>query len=90
MNSYKWFVTFIDDYTRITWVYLMRQKSEVYFIFKTFLKMICTQFNEVVKVIRFDKVGGIIYSGLGHCYSEHGMIHQTSCTNTPQHNGVAE
>lgn len=33
-SSKWWFVTFIDDHMRLTWVYLMREKSEVETIFK--------------------------------------------------------
>ena len=42
MNGIKWFVTFIDDFFRTTWVYLMREMSDVFSIFKNFHKMICT------------------------------------------------
>ena len=41
----KWFVTFIDDRTRLCWVYLMREKSEVERIFKEFYRMIENQFQ---------------------------------------------
>ena len=33
----RWFVTFIDDHTRLTWVYLMKEKSKVETIFQKFL-----------------------------------------------------
>ena len=89
-NDYKWLVSFIDDCTRTTWVYLMKEKNAVFSILKVFHKMICTQFNTVVKIVRSDKGGEYIYGGLSHYFSEHGMIHQTSCTNTPQQYGVAE
>lgn len=26
--GFKWFVTFIDDHARLSWVYLMKEKSE--------------------------------------------------------------
>nr|KYP60095.1 Retrovirus-related Pol polyprotein from transposon TNT 1-94 [Cajanus cajan] len=35
--QYKYFVTFIDDYSRYTWVYFLRSKAEVFTMFKTFL-----------------------------------------------------
>ncbi|KAL5856724.1 hypothetical protein ACOSQ3_004182 [Xanthoceras sorbifolium] len=41
----KWFITFIDDHTRITWVYLLREKSEACQIFKNFHNMIQNQFR---------------------------------------------
>jgi predicted permease len=30
MNGYRYFVTFIDYFSRVTWVYLMKNKSEVF------------------------------------------------------------
>ena len=36
LGGKRWFVTFIDEYTRLTWVYLMRDKSDVYQIFVNF------------------------------------------------------
>ena len=38
----KWFVTFIDDCTRMTWLYLMKYKNEVFNIFQVFHKMVQT------------------------------------------------
>ena len=32
----RWFVTFIDDHTRVTWVFLMKEKSKVGRIFEIF------------------------------------------------------
>ena len=42
LNGYKWFVTLIDDFSRTTWMYLMREKSDVFSILKNFHKMIYT------------------------------------------------
>ena len=36
----RWFVSFIDDHTRLTWVFLMKEKSETGQIFKKFKHMI--------------------------------------------------
>ena len=38
----RWFVLFIDDYTRVCWVFLMKEKFEVSKIFKNFHKMVQT------------------------------------------------
>lgn len=40
--NYKYFVTFIDDYSRFTWVYFLRSKSEVFSVFKSFFAYIET------------------------------------------------
>jgi len=48
----------------LAWVYLMKEKSEVFSIFKTFHGMICTQFSTVVKILRSDQRGESMYDGL--------------------------
>ena len=52
--------------------------------------MICTQFSTNIKIVRSDKGGEYIYGGLESFFLDQGMIHQTSCANTPQQNGVAK
>ena len=41
----QWFVTFIDDHTRLTWVFLITDKLEVSSIFQNFYRIVETQFN---------------------------------------------
>ena len=36
----RWFVSFMDDHTTITWIFLMKEKFEVGQIFKNFDNMI--------------------------------------------------
>ena len=43
-----WFVTFINDCTRMTWVCLMKSKSEVNLLFQNCHKMVCSQYNAQV------------------------------------------
>lgn len=45
----KWFATFIDDCTRVTWVFLLKNKSDMSIILPNFQKMIETQFGEQIK-----------------------------------------
>lgn len=42
----KYYVTFIYDNTCITWIYFVRQKYEVLFIFQMFYRPIKTQFGK--------------------------------------------
>ena len=41
----RWFVTFIDDCSRMTWIFLMKSKDEVNSLFQRFHKMVTTQFH---------------------------------------------
>ena len=50
----RWFVIFIDDHTRLCWIYLMKTKSEVEKIFKDFYKLIENQFQTKISILRTD------------------------------------
>jgi hypothetical protein len=84
------FVSFIDDFSRTTWVYLLKDKSDVFSVFQMFHKMIQTQFNTSIKIVRSDNGGEYMSGDLRTYFREHGIIHQTTCVDTPQQNGVAE
>jgi hypothetical protein len=40
LSGYRWFVSFIDDFSRTTWVYLLKDKSNVFSVFQMFYKMV--------------------------------------------------
>ena len=44
----------IDDFSCYTWLYLMKNRSEVLTIYRDFAKMIETQYSKVMKVFRSD------------------------------------
>lgn len=44
--DFKYFVTFVDDYSRATWVYLLKNKSDVCVAFKSFHNM-ATRFSTI-------------------------------------------
>jgi hypothetical protein len=90
LNGSRWFVSFIDDYSRMTWVCLMKTKDEVSMLFKKFHKMVTTQYQSQIKVFRTDNGRELVNRDVDSFLNLHGMVHQTTCTSTPQQNGVAE
>jgi GAG-pre-integrase domain len=54
VSKFQWFVTFIDCHSRMTWIYMMKQKSKVYKCFQDFLAYVKTQFGAHVKVLRTE------------------------------------
>ena len=90
ISGSRWFVTFIDDHTRVTWVFLMKEKSEVGQIFQNFNRMIQTQFKTKIQVLKTDNDREYFQSKLGSYHLEQGIIHISSCVDTPQQNGVVE
>ena len=46
---YKYFVTFIDDYSRFTWIYFLHSKANVFIVSKIFLAYVENQFSKCIK-----------------------------------------
>ncbi|RVW94721.1 Retrovirus-related Pol polyprotein from transposon TNT 1-94 [Vitis vinifera] len=72
------------------WDMLPLTKDEVDLLFQNFHKMIDTQYNAKVRVLRSDNGGEYQSYDLQKYLEGHDIIHQTTCSNTPQQNGVAE
>ena len=53
-NDNRWFVTFIDDHTLLTWLYLLNNKSEIKEVFDRFYNMIETQFLTKIRILHPD------------------------------------
>ena len=79
----RWFLTFIDDHTRVTWVFLLKDKSDAESVFKKFYTMVQTQFQTQIKIFRSDNGKEFFNHVLGNFFDEKGIIHQSSCSNTP-------
>jgi hypothetical protein len=58
-DNHRYFITFIDDFSRRTWVYFLKEKSEVFSIFKKFKVLIENLSGERIKALRFDRVANI-------------------------------
>ena len=85
----KWFVSFIDDCKRVTWVFLMKHEFDVSTIFLVFHKMVKTQFDAKIQTVRFNNGREYFNQFLSSYFEKEGIIHQSFCTDTPQQNGVA-
>ena len=90
LTGEKWFITFIDDHTRITWVYLLKEKSEAEQTFKNSHLMVQNQYNTRIKILRTDNGTEYFNTLLGAYLLEQGIIHQSSCIGTPQQNEIVE
>ncbi|KAL6206574.1 hypothetical protein ACLB2K_023822 [Fragaria x ananassa] len=90
IDGFKYFVLFIDDCTRFTWTFPMKNKYEVFPYFKSLCALISTQFSAKVKCFRSDGGGefmGLQFKGF---MQENGIVHQVSCPYTSEQNGVSE
>ncbi len=86
----KYFVTFIDDYSRCSKVYFMKQKSEVLCKFKEFEKTFSNECRQRVTRLRTDNGGEYTSKEFQEYLKAQGIHHETTVPHTPQQNGVAE
>jgi hypothetical protein len=87
IRGYSYFLTIVDDYSRFTWIVLMKLKSEARQKLIDFICMIETQHNSKVKIVRCDN--GVEFT-IPQLYSSKGIIHKTTCVESPEQNGRVE
>ena len=81
----RWFIIFIDDHTRVCWIYLLKEKSDAKKVFKIFHAMIKTQFQTQIQVIPTDNRKEYFNFILGDYLLENGIIH---CLYKKKENGI--
>jgi len=85
--GYRYVLTVVDDFSRHTWISLLKNEGETKSLLENFVAYIKTQFNKSIKTIRSDNGSKFDYRVL---YDKHEILHQTSCVKTPQQNSVVE
>ena len=83
-EKFKYYVIFIDDYSRFTWIYCLRSKSKVFRTFTEFLAYVANQFSTAIKTLRTDSSGEYLSTEFQAFLASNGIIHQCSCPTTPQ------
>lgn len=90
LGGAKYFLTFIDDFSRKVFVYLLKSKADVLDMFKVFKQLVENQTGKKIKMIRTDNGTEYVGQNFDSFCKQWGIVHQTSNTYTPQQNGVAE
>lgn len=86
-HGFSYFLNVVDDHSRYTWLTLMKSKAEVRQHIMNFIPLIHRQHNTLVKTIRTDHGQEFL---MPQFYSSKGIVHQTSCVESPQQNGRVE
>ena len=86
----RYFITFIDDYTRKTWVYFLKEKSEAFEVFKKFKVMVEKMTGCYIKALRSDRGGEYMSTAFTRFCNEQGIKRFLTAPYSPQQNGVAE
>ncbi|GLU09096.1 hypothetical protein SLE2022_259720 [Rubroshorea leprosula] len=86
----RYFITFIDDFSRKTWVYFLQQKSEALMAFKSFKVFVEKEAGSQIQVLRTDCGGEYNSHEFANFCETHGIKRQLTAAYTPQQNGVCE
>lgn len=86
----RYILTFIDDYSRFTKVFFLRQKSETETKLREYVEMTKTKFLQKPKMMRSDRGGEYVGNVTTKLLNSEGIQTQFTAPSTPQQNGVAE
>jgi transposase InsO family protein len=85
-----YYLTFIDDYSRKTWLYLLKSKDEVFIKFQEFKAEIENLMNKKIKTLRTDNGGEYTSKEFVAFYKSAGIRRELTVPHNPQQNGLAE
>ncbi|CAI7794228.1 unnamed protein product [Closterium sp. NIES-53] len=87
----EYFLTIVDIYTRMTWVYVLSKKSDVAEMVKTdWLQMVERQQDWLVKAIRTDREGEFLSKEFSLWLKKNGIRHSLTMPYSPAMKGIAE
>jgi histone deacetylase 1/2 len=84
----KYYVSFIDDYNKFTWIYLLKHKYEVFEKFREFQTL--AERLLVRKILTMQTDWGGEYKKLHSFFEKVKIAHHVSCPHAHQQNGAAE
>jgi transposase InsO family protein len=90
LNGSKYFLLFVDDYSRYCWVYFLKSKSDVFAEFVKFKAAVELQTGNRLKILRSNNEGEYTSRQFEAYLVKEGIKHQLTVPYTPQQNGVSE
>ena len=90
LHKKKYILVIVDDFTKFTWVFVLRLKSETASTLINFITNAEVQLRNLVRKIRSDNGTEFVNSQLDEFLISKGIYHNFSAPYTPQQNGVVE
>jgi hypothetical protein len=90
LGGSSYYVIFIDDYSRKTWLYLLKTKDEVFSKFQEFKAEIENLTNKKINTLRTDNGGEYTSKEFVDVCKSEGIRRELIVPHNPQQNGVAE
>ena len=90
LSKFVYYVSFLDYFSRNTWIYFLTKKYEVFDRFKEFKALVENQTEKKIKVLRIDNGGEFCSKEFEEFCEKCGISRQKTTPYTPQQNGDAE
>lgn len=90
LGGCRYFVTFIDDFSKKIWIYFLTNKNQVLSKFQHFVHLMKTTTGQVVKTLRTDNGGEYTSKDFSNFCSSKGISRELTPLYTLERNGVAE
>ncbi|CAI7866573.1 unnamed protein product [Closterium sp. NIES-53] len=91
LSGNRYFLTIVDDHTRVVWAYSLKTKGEVAAaVLKEWMPRARRESGHKVKVMHTDNGGEFIGNEFEAVLKKKGMQHQLTVPYNPQQNGMAE
>eukprot|EP00253_Pinus_taeda_P009271 PITA_09271 len=84
-----YYVSFIDEFSRNTWIYVLKKKFEVFDRFKEFKALVENEIEKKIKVLRTYNGGELCNKEFEEFCKKCGIARQKTTPYKPQQNGVA-
>lgn len=81
VGRYNYYGIFINDFSKITWIYLLKHKSKVFQHFQDFNNLVERLFDRKILVMQTD---GGEYLRLSSFFQRIGIVHHVSCPHAIQ------
>ena len=88
VDDFKYYVIFVDHFTKYVWLYPLKRKSQVYDVFVRFKSLVENHFQRKIITLYSENWGE--YQALPNFLATNGVSHLTSPPHTPEHNGYSE
>ena len=87
-NGVRYYVSFLDAFTKFTWIYVLHTKSQVSHAFKKFKVLVEKQTGHKICNLQTDNAREFLV--LTYFLQQHGIHHRLTCPYTHQQNGSVE
>ena len=90
LEGYRYFLTFIDDKSRFTFVAFLKKKDQVFAKFTQYKILVEKHLGKNIKILRTDNGGEYCSKQFDDFLKQEGIIRQLTVPDTPEQEGVGE